>query len=100
MLVICLLVASATALVGPMASQGAGPSSFFGLIVTAIAHVLTPTHRHSVLLPSAALIGGIILVGGQLMAERVFALATPLIVVIELIGGGVFLIVLLKRRAA
>lgn len=100
LLVICILVASATALVGPLASGGFGPSSFFGLIVSAIAHIVTPSYRHAVLIPSAALIGAVVLVGGQLLSERVFHLSTPLIVVIELIGGAVFLIVLLKRRAA
>jgi iron complex transport system permease protein len=32
--------------------------------------------------------------------ERLFHLSTPLTVVIELIGGAVFLYLLLKRRAA
>ncbi|WP_375174007.1 iron chelate uptake ABC transporter family permease subunit [Pseudooceanicola sp.] len=100
LLTICLLVASATALAGPLASGNSGPSSFFGLIVTAFAHIATPTHRHAVLLPAAALTGGIILVGGQMLMERVFHLATPLTVVIELIGGATFLYLLLKRRAA
>lgn len=100
LLVICLLVASATSLAGPLASGNSGPSSFFGLIVTAFAHIVTPSHRHAILLPSAALIGGIVLVGGQFLMERLFHLSTPLTVVIELIGGAVFLYLLLKRRAA
>ncbi|OWU82992.1 enterobactin ABC transporter permease [Oceanicola sp. 22II-s10i] len=100
LVVICILVAAATALVGPLSSGGFGPSSFFGLIVTAFAHIVTPTHRHAVLIPSAALVGGLVLVGGQFIMERLFALATPLTVVIELIGGAVFLVLLLKRRAA
>ncbi len=100
LMVICVLVAAATALAGPLAAGGFGPSSFFGLIVTAFAHLFTPTHRHAVLLPSAALTGGIILVGGQLVMERMLHLSTPLIVVIELVGGAVFLVLLLKRRAA
>lgn len=100
LLTICLLVAAATSLAGPLSSGGFGPASFFGLIVTAFAHMVTPTHRHAFLLPCAALIGGIILIGGQLVMERLLDLATPLTVVIELIGGAVFLYLLLKRRAA
>ena len=100
LVIICLLVAAATSLAGPLASGGAGPSSFFGLIVAAFAHVLTPTHRHAILLPSAALTGAFILVGGQLVMERLLDLSTPLIVVIELIGGVTFLVLLLKRRMA
>lgn len=100
LMVICLLVAAATSLAGPLAAGGFGPASFFGLIVTAFAHLITPTHRHGILLPSAALVGAIILVGGQLAMERLLGLSTPLIVVIELIGGVTFLVLLLKRRAA
>ncbi|WP_163847400.1 iron chelate uptake ABC transporter family permease subunit [Pseudooceanicola aestuarii] len=100
LLLICVLVGSATALVGPFASGGGGPSSFFGLIAAAFAYRATPSHRHAILLPSAALTGAIILVGGQLVMERVLHLATPLTVVIELIGGATFLYLLLKRRAA
>lgn len=100
LVLICVLVAAATALVGPLSSGGAGPSSFFGLIVTAFAHVFTPSTRHAVLIPSAALIGCIVLVGGQTIMERVLMLATPLAVVIELVGGILFLILLYKRGTA
>ncbi|WP_375688615.1 iron chelate uptake ABC transporter family permease subunit [Pseudooceanicola sp. LIPI14-2-Ac024] len=100
LVLICLLVAAPTALVGPMAAGGFGPASFFGLIVSAFAHVITPTHRHAILLPSAALTGAIVLVGGQTVMERVLNLATPLTVVIELVGGVVFLTLLIRRRAA
>lgn len=92
LVLICVLVAAATALVGPMAA-------FFGLIVSALAHVITPTERHAVLLPSAALTGAIILVGGQTIMERVLSLATPISVVIEAVGGALFLFLLLKRKA-
>ena len=100
LLVVCLLVASATALAGPLASDGYGPSSFFGLVVVAFARIVTPGYRHAVLMPSAALTGGIVLLGGQLAMERLLHLSTPLIVVIELIGGLTFLLLLLKRRSA
>ncbi|QPM88842.1 iron chelate uptake ABC transporter family permease subunit [Pseudooceanicola algae] len=100
LILICILVAAATALVGPMSGMGGGPASFFGLIVTALAHVITPTERHAVLIPSAALMGCIILVGGQTIMERLLALSTPLSVVIELVGGLLFLALLLKRKRA
>jgi len=97
---ICVLVAAATALVGPLASGSLGPTSFFGLIAAAFAHAITPHARHAVLMPCAALTGALILVGGQTLMERVLALATPLTVVIEFVGGVTFLILLLKRRSA
>lgn len=100
LMIVVLLVAAATALAGPMAAGSFGLASFFGLLVAALAHIITPTHRHAVLIPSAALTGAILLVGGQFIMERVLDLATPLIVVIELVGGVTFLVLLLQRRAA
>ena len=93
LVLICVLVAAATALVGPMAA-------FFGLIVSALAHTVTPTERHAILLPSAALTGCVVLVGGQTVLERVLALTTPIAVVIEALGGALFLALLLKRKRA
>ncbi|MGI3170163.1 iron chelate uptake ABC transporter family permease subunit [Pseudooceanicola sp. C21-150M6] len=100
MLAICTLVAVATALVGPLSAGGFAPSSFFGIIVAAFARMVTPTHRHAILLPCAAIIGALVLSGGQFVLERLLSLDTPLMVVIELIGGFIFLAILLKRRLA
>jgi iron-siderophore transport system permease protein len=88
---VAILVAVSTSLVGPIA--------FLGLIVVSVAHILIPTAHHAVLLPSAALISAITLVGGQTIMERVFALSTPLSVVIDFVGGFLFLLLLLKRGA-
>lgn len=85
---IAVLVSVSTALVGPVV--------FLGLIVVSVARLVTPTPCHGVLLVSSSLVGAIALVGGQFLMERVFALATPLSVIIDFVGGGVFLIFLLK----
>ncbi|WP_368185651.1 iron chelate uptake ABC transporter family permease subunit [Aestuariibius sp. HNIBRBA575] len=83
-----LLVAVSTALVGPVA--------FLGLLVVSLARLTTPVENHGVLLCSGALISAITLVGGQTILERVFQLASPLSVVIDLMGGAFFLFLLLK----
>ncbi|TNJ48383.1 iron chelate uptake ABC transporter family permease subunit [Phaeobacter sp. B1627] len=88
LLLISVLVSVSTALVGPVA--------FFGLLVSALTYLVLPTYRHAVLLPGSALIAGVILVGGQWALERVFAFSTPLSVVVEFLGGLVFLLLLLK----
>lgn len=88
LLLISVLVSVSTALVGPVA--------FFGLLVTSLTYLVLPTHRHSVLLPGAALVAAIILVGGQLLMERVMHFSTPLSVVVEFSGGLVFLFLLLR----
>ncbi|MDO5614004.1 MAG: iron chelate uptake ABC transporter family permease subunit [Paracoccus sp. (in: a-proteobacteria)] len=87
---VAVLVAVSTALVGPVA--------FFGLIVSGVAHGLARCHRHAVLLPAAALIGAVILVGGQFLFERLLGQQATLSVVVEFGGGLFFLYLLLKGR--
>ncbi|MEP5154655.1 iron chelate uptake ABC transporter family permease subunit [Planktotalea sp.] len=88
LIIIAVLVSVSTALVGPMA--------FLGLIVVSLAYLVTPTGSHAVLLISGALISCITLVGGQFVLERLFGLSTPLAVIIDGLGGVLFLILLLR----
>ncbi|WP_299843886.1 iron chelate uptake ABC transporter family permease subunit [uncultured Jannaschia sp.] len=88
---VAILVAGSTALVGPV--------TFFGLLVSALAHGALKDHRHSHLLPMAALVAALVLVGGQLVLDHVFALATTLSVVVEFAGGLAFLFLVLKGTA-
>lgn len=88
-LVICsVLVAVSTALVGPV--------TFFGLLVASVAYQLCSVFRHKYVLPAAVLLGVIALVGGQLILEQIFAFDTALSIVIEFVGGIVFIVLLLK----
>ncbi|MCV6584222.1 MAG: iron chelate uptake ABC transporter family permease subunit [Marinibacterium sp.] len=88
LLLVSLLVAVSTALVGPV--------TFLGLLVTNLTYLLFPTHRHAVLLPATGLVAGIVLIGGQGLLEHVMGLTTPLSVVIEAVGGLSFLVLLLR----
>ncbi|MDO6589847.1 enterobactin ABC transporter permease [Loktanella sp. D2R18] len=88
LILIAILVSVSTALVGPLA--------FLGLLVLSLARLITPSEKHAILIPSAGLIAAITLVGGQAVMEHVMALSTPLVVVIDLLGGAVFLALLLK----
>ena len=91
LVLVTLPVAVSTALVGPVA--------FFGLLVANLAYLLMPTARHAVLLPAAALLALIFLVGGQGILERVFAFDTALSVVIEFVGGIVFILLVVRGVA-
>lgn len=86
LLVVSILVAVSTALVGPVA--------FFGLLVAALAERLMKTQRHGLLLPAAALVAVIVLVGGQTLLQHGLGGASTLGVVIEFAGGLVFLLLL------
>jgi iron complex transport system permease protein len=70
--------------------------TFFGLLVASLAHQLTGSHRHAVLLPAAALLAVLALVGGQTVLEHVFDMGTVLSVLIEFLGGIVFLLLVLR----
>jgi iron complex transport system permease protein len=90
MSLIAVLVSVSTALVGPV--------TFFGLLVANLAYLLVPDHRHSRVLPVAVFIAAIVLVGGQLILERLFAFSTALSIVIEFFGGMVFMLMLMRGR--
>ncbi|MGV3651324.1 MAG: iron chelate uptake ABC transporter family permease subunit [Devosia sp.] len=89
--VISVLVGVSAALVGPV--------TFFGLLVASLAHALIGTSKHRFILPAAIMLGVIALVGGQTLLERVFAFDTALSIIIEFLGGIVFLYLVIRRQA-
>ena len=91
LLLISLLVALSTALVGPL--------TFFGLLVANLTYQLIGSHRHHYLLSGVVLVGIITLVGGQVILERLLHMAGSLSVVIEFVGGALFLCFLIKKAA-
>lgn len=91
LLLVSLLVALSTALVGPL--------TFFGLLVANLTYQLMGSHRHHYLLPGVVLTGIITLVGGQVILERGLNMAGSLSVVIEFVGGALFLWFLIKKAA-
>ncbi|USK59422.1 iron chelate uptake ABC transporter family permease subunit [Peribacillus asahii] len=84
-----VLIATSTALVGPI--------TFFGLIVANLSYQYLVTYKHSVLILGASLISIIALVGGQFLIEHIFELRTTLSVIINFIGGIYFIYLLLKE---
>ena len=84
-----VLIATSTALVGPI--------TFFGLIVANLSYQFFSTYKHSILILGASLISIVALVGGQFFVEHVFELRTTLSVIINFIGGIYFIYLLLKE---
>lgn len=87
---VAVLVAVATALVGPMA--------FLGLIVAALARPLAGTDRHRPLLLTAMVLAVLMLAAGQTLFERALGQQSALSAVVEFAGGLVFLGLLMKGR--
>lgn len=84
-----VLIAIATALVGPI--------TFFGLIVANLSYQFFKSYKHSVIILGASVISIVALVGGQWVVERVFTFNTTLSVIINFIGGIYFIYLLLKE---
>jgi len=91
LVLIAVLVSVSTALVGPI--------TFFGLLVATLAHSLVGNSRHKYVLPASVLLAVICLVGGQTLLERAFAFDTALSIIIEFLGGIVFIFLVLRRSA-
>lgn len=89
LLLVSILVAISTALVGPF--------TFFGLLIANLAYSISRSSQHRFLLPTAFLLGVIFLVGGQMFLEHVLNMVGAITVVIEFIGGSLFIFLLLKK---
>ncbi|MDK3075350.1 iron chelate uptake ABC transporter family permease subunit [Sedimentitalea sp. JM2-8] len=89
LLLVAAMVSVSTALVGPV--------TFLGLLAASLARLVTDTHRHAVLIPAAALTGSVILVAGQFVFERLLSGQSALAVVVEFLGGLLFLFLALNK---
>lgn len=89
LIIISVLIAISTALVGPV--------TFLGLLVANVAREMMKTYKHSYLIIVSILVSIFALVFGQLMIERVLHLTTPVSVIIDMIGGIYFMYLLYKE---
>lgn len=87
--IVAILISVSTALVGPI--------TFLGILVTNLSRELLKTNKHRELFLGATLIGGIALIYGQLLVERVFTFSAPISVLINFVGGVYFIYLLLRE---
>ncbi|MFC7321593.1 iron chelate uptake ABC transporter family permease subunit [Halobacillus campisalis] len=92
LVIVAILIAVATALVGPV--------TFLGLLVVNLAHEFIKTFRHNYLIVVSILFSVIALAGSQLIVERVFTFSTTISVLINFVGGIYFIYLLLKENKA
>ncbi len=85
-----ILISIATALVGPI--------MFFGLLVTNLAREMFSSYQHKVLLIGCSMLSIVALLSGQWVIENLFQFETTLSVVINFIGGGYFLYMLIRNK--
>ena len=89
LILVSILMSISTALVGPM--------TFFGFLVATLTYQLTPTFNHKYLFMMAIALGFLVLTGAYFLMYHVFNAQGVVSVIIELIGGGAFLILIFKK---
>ncbi|MFH0413080.1 iron chelate uptake ABC transporter family permease subunit [Corynebacterium sp. L4756] len=89
LVLVSILMATTTALVGPM--------TFLGFLVATLAYQFADTYDHRFLFPMAALTGFTVLTGAYFIMRHVFYAQGVVTIIIELVGGSVFLYVILRK---
>ncbi len=86
---VSILMAVSTALVGPL--------TFLGFLVATLAYQLADTYDHRYIFPVAALLGFVVLAGAYFIMNHIFYAQGVVSIIIELVGGSVFLYVILRK---
>lgn len=92
---ITVLVASATLIA--VSTALAGPMTFLGFLVATLSYQFADTHDHRYLLPMSVLVGFTVLATAYFVMHHVFYAYGVVSILIELVGGTLFLIVILKK---
>ncbi|MBL3594677.1 iron chelate uptake ABC transporter family permease subunit [Rhodovulum sulfidophilum] len=74
-----------------------GPSAFMGIFIANIAYALTGGFRHRRTLPAGSLVAVAMLLIAELMVQHLFRFGTTIGILINLICGGYFLFLILRR---
>ncbi|OUZ09229.1 enterochelin ABC transporter permease [Aeromicrobium sp. PE09-221] len=86
---VSILMAVSTALVGPM--------TFLGFLVATLAYQFADSYDHRLVFPVAALTCFVVLSGAYFVMRNIFYAHGVVSIVIELVGGAVFLFVILRK---
>ena len=86
---VSILMAVSTALVGPM--------TFLGFLVATLAYQFADAHEHRLIFPVAVLTGFVVLSGAYFVMRNIFSAQGVVSIIIEMVGGTVFLFVILRK---
>ncbi|MET3860348.1 iron complex transport system permease protein [Dietzia sp. 2505] len=86
---ISILMAVSTALVGPMI--------FLGFLVATLAYQFADSYDHRYIFPVSVLLGFVVLAGAYFVMKHVFYAQGVVSIIIEVVGGSVFLFVILRK---
>lgn len=91
LVLIAVLMSISTALIGPM--------TFFGFLVATLTYQAAQTYDHKYVFPMALAIGFVIMTSAYFFMYHIFNAQGVVSVIIELFGGIIFLIVILRKRS-
>lgn len=89
LVLVAVMMAVSTALVGPM--------MFLGFLVAMLTYQFADTYDHRYLFPMAALLAFMVLTVSYFLMNHVFYAQGVVSIIIELVGGIVFLVVILRK---
>lgn len=90
LILVAVLMSISTAMVGPL--------TFYGFLVATLSYQAAPTYDHRYIFPMALAIGFLIITGAYFFMNHIFNAQGVVSVIIELFGGIIFLIVILRKR--
>ena len=82
-------MAVSTALIGPM--------TFLGFLVATLAYQFADSYYHRLVFPVAFLTGFVVLAGAYFVMKNIFYAQGVVSIIIELVGGAIFLFVILRK---
>lgn len=88
-IIIALLVAVSTALVGPI--------TFLGILLVSLSRQMVASYKHRHLIVEASLLGFVFLMLGLVVVERIFNFGTTISVIINFVGGIYFMYLMIKE---
>jgi len=91
LILVSILMSISTALIGPL--------TFYGFLVATLTYQAAPTYDHRYVFPMSLAIGFLIITGAYFLMYHVFNAQGVVSVIIELFGGIIFLIAVLRKRA-
>ncbi len=89
LVLVSVLMSISTSLVGPL--------TFYGFLVATLTYQAAPTYDHRYIFPMALAIGFLIITGSYFFMYHIFRAQGVVSVIIEMFGGIVFLIVMLRK---
>lgn len=89
LILVSLLMATTTALVGPM--------TFLGFLVATLAYQFADTYDHRYIFPMAVGLAFFVLIAAYFLMQHVFSAQGVVSIIIELVGGSVFLFVIMRK---